>query len=163
MNMGIILYAGGVACCLSCESHTLLFQAQKDAKMECKLIVKKTKLTVGEYPRAEVEIKNTSKQNLVITFNTHVLEFLDLEIANSAGKKISVGKYGGRFSPYSPEPHKQMILRPGEAHRAPVGVFGNMKKSDRTTPGVYRIIAIYEYDKVRAVADPVELTIESKE
>lgn len=147
---------------LSFQNLSVLSQPPKGAKMECKLIVANKNVAVGETPPAEVEIKNVSKEDLIITYNTNPLEFLDLEVFDPAGKRISEGKYGGRFSPSSPTPQRQVILKPGEAFRKPVGVFGNSKENDRTTPGVYRVVAVFEYAKMRAVAEAVMLNVQAK-
>jgi len=106
------------------QNHVLFSQAPKDAKMECKLIVQKKNAAIGETPPAEVEIKNTSKEDICITYNNNPFEFLDLEVTDPAGKKISEGKYSDRFSPSSVGPGKeQLILRPNETYRGAVAVF----------------------------------------
>ena len=152
-----------VAFCILFQDNPLRSQAPKDAKMECKLIVKKAKLAVGEDPSGEVEIKNISKQVLVITYNTDPWEFLNLEVTDPAGKMISSGKYGHRFSPSTfDKGQKQLVLRPGETYREAVQAFGNSKEGDLTTPGVYNVVAVFEYEKLRAVAAPVMLNVGSK-
>ena len=130
--------------------------------MECKLLVDKVNLAVGEVSPGEVEIKNTGKQDITITYNSSPWEFLNLEVTNPVGKMISGGKYGDRFSPSSPTPEMQIILRPGETFRRAVQVFGNSKEGDLTKPGVYRVVAVFEYEKLRAVAAPVMLNVGAK-
>ncbi len=130
--------------------------------MECNLILPKKTVNIGELVLAKVEIKNISKQDLNIIYNTDPLEYLDLEVIDPTGKKISTDGYGGRFSPFTFSPEQKLTLRAGETYRGKVSIYGNSKESDRTKAGVYKIIAIYEYKKEKAISKQVELTVMPK-
>ncbi len=162
MNTRAYLKVTAITFFLSFQTHSLFSQEPRGAKMECKLTVQKANLSFGEICQGEVAIKNTGKHDIVITYNANPWEFLDLDVTNPAGKKISDGKYGGRFSPLSPKAQQQIVLKPGETYRGAVEVFGNSKENDRTTPGAYKVTAVFEYNKLRAIADPVVINIGSK-
>ena len=85
------------------------FQATEDTKMECGFSVDMKTATVGEAVAGHVELKNVSKKDITIVYNTDPFEHLDLVVLDPSGKKIS-SKYGGLFSPSSPLPKRTLTL-----------------------------------------------------
>ena len=161
MKKLISLFLLLIAVCLL-QNSSLLSQTPKAANMECKLIVENKNLAIGEVPSGRVEIKNISKQEIVITYNTSPWEFLDLEVADPTGKVISDGKYGDRFSPSTIIAERIVTLRPGDVFTRAVDVFGSSKETDRMTPGIYRVVAVFGYNEVLAKSDPVMLNLGTK-
>ena len=131
-----------------------------EPRMECTLTLEKNKAKAGEFSvPATVEIKNVSKENLVIDYMTLPFYHLDLLILDPTGKKISDSPYRKNFSLAD---QLQITLRPGESYRGTVDIFGNSDKASWQAPGTYKISAIYEYLKERAVSKQVELTLTPK-
>jgi hypothetical protein len=50
-------------------------------------------------------------------------------------------------------------LKPGEKVTAAVHLFATVPL-DPVPPGTYTVRAVYEYDRLRAVSDPLTLTVE---
>ena len=128
--------------------------------MECKLILEKGIGVIGELIPAKVEIKNTSKQNIVIDYNISPWLHLDLVVIDPKGKKISSCFYGDNYKGFPAE--GRITLRHGETHSAIVAIQGNSDANDWTTPGSYKITAIFEYKGNRAVSKQVELKLTPK-
>jgi len=133
---------------------------KKEVKMECKLNLKKYAGEIGESIAGEVEIKNTSKEDINIDYLTLPWHHLDLLVIDPKGKKISFQHYGDNFTGVLNE--YRLTLRPGESYKGSIFIRGNSKDSDWTTPGVYKITAIYEYKNIKAVSKQVELTLTAK-
>ncbi len=129
--------------------------------MECKLILSKNTLKANEgilaVVDAEVEIKNISKQNLIIEYRGGPFEYLVLLIIDPDGKKISDGTLAGHYSPFATK--QKLKLGPGETYRHTVPITGNSDERDWKKPGVYKITAIYEYKKEKATSKEMNLMI----
>ena len=106
---------------------------------------------------AEVELENLSKARLEIRHWMTVLQYLHLQVTDAAGKVVSEGHFGDRFAP-TREP---LVLRlePGEKFTANVHLFATMPVHG-IPPGTYTVEAVYDYDGIRAVSNPVNVTIE---
>jgi hypothetical protein len=107
---------------------------------------------------AEVEIKNISQGTLEIEYRMTALQFLNLVVTDANGKLLSEGHFGDRFAPT--EHPRTLRLGPGETHAANIHLFATASKW-KNVPGLYLVRATYEYNKVRATSEPVEVTIES--
>jgi len=128
----------------------------KEPKIECTLILEKNKAKVGEFFAAEVIIKNISKEDFVIDYIAMPFYHLDLLILDPAGKKIPSRPYRNIFSIID---EGQLTLRPDESYRAKVDIFATSDDASWETLGTYKIIAVYEYKKEKAVSKQVELTL----
>lgn len=86
----------------------------------------------------------------------HPLQYLDLLAINSAGSSVRSHHYGHVFSPHE----KPYFLRlgPGEKYTHPVSLLGNVAQEKRL-PGTYTVRAVYEYNGLRAVSEPLEVRL----
>lgn len=108
-------------------------------------------LTAGE-----VEVENTSSDVLEIVVHTSPLQYLNLVVADAAGNVLSDSFYGDLFSPLA-EPYT-LRLGPGEKFTRPVSFLGNVSK-EKCQPGTYTVHAVYEYNGLKAVSEPVQVQI----
>jgi hypothetical protein len=122
--------------------------------MHCRLVVKAKSAGVNAVIPAEVELENTSPKVLTISYEAHPLQYLDLEVIDAAGKRVSEGYYGHMFSPGMPP--QTLHLAPGQKYRHTVSLFATVSK---ITPGKYRIKAVYHYDSLHAESDTVEVEL----
>jgi hypothetical protein len=106
---------------------------------------------------AEVEIKNISQEPLEIEYVMTALQFLNLVVTDANGKLVSEEHFGDRFAPT--EHPRTLRLSPGETYAANIHLFATASKW-KNIPGNYQFRAIYQYDNVRAVSEPVEVTVE---
>jgi hypothetical protein len=127
---------------------------KREVPMQCRLLVKKTTESVTRVIPAEVELENPSPKALTISFESHPLQYLDLEVTDGAGKRVSQGYYGYLFSPGMPP--QTLNLAPGQKYRHTVSLFGTVPN---VTPGKYRIKAIYRYNSLHAESDAVEVEL----
>jgi hypothetical protein len=104
----------------------------------------------------EVELENVSAGPVVIPASLHPLQHLDLEVTNAAGDHVSAGCYGDQFSPG--EAPAELRLQPGETFVAPVFLLATVPP-DRRRPGTYTVRAVFDGPGLRAVSDPLTLTI----
>jgi hypothetical protein len=100
----------------------------------------------------EVELENTSSTVLVIEVRTSPLQYLNLVVTDAAGNVVSDSFYGDLFSPPA-EPYTLRLL-PGEKFTAPVSLLGNVPEGE-WRPGKYTVQAVYEYNRLRAVSEPL--------
>ena len=160
MSKKILFAASVVAFTLAALETSSMAQPPKGAKMECKLILSKDTAKIAENVPAEVELKNITKEDLVIEYSAHPFEYLDLRVVDPDGKKISNRAYGGAFSPF---PTKQKLkLGAGECYRFTVRIDANSNQSDWTKPGVYKITAVYGYKKETITSKEMTLTLTPK-
>jgi hypothetical protein len=105
---------------------------------------------------AEVELENVSTAPLEIAYRMTALQYLNLVVTNAGGAVVSEGHFGDRFAP-TLEP---LVLRlePGEKFTAPVHLLATVR-SEPPPPGTYTVQAVYEYEGLRAISDPVQLTV----
>ena len=108
----------------------------------------------------EVELENVSGKELAIEFQMTLLQYLDLRVTNRRGEVVSSWYYGNCFSPS--ERPLTLCLQPGEKAVRPVGLLSNVPE-DKQTPGRYTIQAIYAYNNIRAVSNPLEIEIGAAE
>ena len=109
----------------------------------------------------EVEIENVSADVIEIEWMMHPLQYLNLEITDVAGNLIPAPHYGRIFSPYSTSP-RIFRLMPGEKYTHNVGLLGNVPEEQRL-PGTYTVRAVYEYNGLKAVSEPLQVHIPSRE
>lgn len=105
----------------------------------------------------EVELENTSSEVLEVKVQSTFLEHLDLVVTDSAGRIVSDSCYGDLFLSPLPEPYF-FHLKPGEKFTANVSLLGNVSR-EQHVPGAYRVQAIFEYNGLRAVSEPLDLRI----
>jgi hypothetical protein len=103
-----------------------------------------------------LELENLSAAMLEIPAGVHPLQHLDLRVTDAAGSVVSEGWYGNRFSPA--EAPADLRLKPGEKFVAPVALLGTVPP-ERRRPGTYVVQAIYDCPGLRAVSEPLTLTI----
>jgi hypothetical protein len=105
---------------------------------------------------AEVELENVSAAPLEIRYWMTALQYLNLVVTDAAGAVVSTGHFGDRFAP-TREP---LVLRlaPGERFTANVSLFATMPVYP-VPAGTYKVEAVYEYEGIRAVSDPVRVAV----
>jgi hypothetical protein len=108
----------------------------------------------------EVELENLSADPIEIEMFAHPLEHLDLAITDAAGRPVPAMPYGGIFSPFTPTPYI-FRLAPGEKYTHCVSLLGTLPKEKRL-PGSYTVRAIYDYNGLRAVSEPLQVVIPEK-
>jgi hypothetical protein len=104
----------------------------------------------------EVELENTSDALLEIEVQMSPLQFLNLVVTGPAGEVLSEGHYGNRFSPLE-QPYT-FRLRPGEKYTGPVSLLGTVPEAKRL-PGRYLVQAVYAWDGLRAVSEPMQVDL----
>ncbi len=125
--------------------------------LACRLRRKEVIGQRGPVPNmAEVELENLSAAPLEIAYRMTVLQYLHLEVSGPDGGVVSEGHFGDRFAP-TLEP---LVLRlePGDKLTASVHLFATVPHFP-PPPGTYTIRAVYEYNGLRAVSDPVQVTV----
>jgi hypothetical protein len=104
----------------------------------------------------EVELENTSSTALEIEVRTSPLQYLNLVVTDAAGNVVSDSFYGDLFSPPA-EPYT-LRLPPGEKFTAPVSLLGNVPEG-KWQPGEYTVQAVFEYNGLRAVSEPLRVQL----
>lgn len=105
----------------------------------------------------EVELENLSQNSIEIEWDRHPLQHLDLVITDAAGSLVPATPYSDGFSPYSVTP-QIFRLEPGEKYIHNVGLLGGVPKEKRL-PGTYTVRAVYQYQGLKAVSEPLEVQI----
>ncbi len=105
---------------------------------------------------AEVELENVSESPLEILYWMTELHHLNLVVTDATGTVVSRGHFGDRFAPTC-EP-SILRLGPGEKFAANVHFFATMPIYP-PPPGTYSVTAVYEYEGLRAVSEPVQVTV----
>jgi hypothetical protein len=103
-----------------------------------------------------VEIENVSSEVIEIEVMMHPLQNLDLVIVDEAGAIVPAAPYSYIFSPHG-APYN-FRLAPGEKYTHCVSLLGTLPYEERL-PGTYTVHAIYEYNGLRAVSEPVQVQI----
>jgi hypothetical protein len=132
-------------------------EVQAAQPLACRLRRKEMTGRRGPIPNAgEVELENRSSEPFEIKYTMTPLQFLNLVVNGPDGAVVSEGHYGDHFSP-TLEP---LVLRllPGETFTAPVSLLATVPR-ERRRPGSYLVQAIYQYNGLHAVSEPVEVTI----
>ncbi len=125
--------------------------------LACRLRPKEVIGRWGPVPNmGEVELENRSSSPLEIAYRMTALQYLNLEITDSGGRIVSEGHFGDRFAP-TLEP-LVLRLRPGEKFTANVHLFATAPRHGLPS-GTYTVRTVYEYNGLRAVSDPVEVTV----
>ncbi len=110
----------------------------------------------GDSPTAgEIELENSSPSVLAIETDMHPLQYLNLVVTDASGGVLSEGHYGDIFSPRGRTDTLQ--LAPGAKYNHLVSLLGTLPQAKRV-PGTYSVQAVYEYNGLRAVSEP--LTVE---
>jgi hypothetical protein len=104
----------------------------------------------------ELELENQSPAIIDVEHTMTPLQFLDLIVTGPDGAVISTGHFADRFSP-SLEPSVQR-LSPGATYLWQVPLLGTVPAENRR-PGTYHVRAVYEYNGMRAVSEPVEIRL----
>ncbi len=107
----------------------------------------------------EVELENMSSTVLELEVRTSPLQYLNLVVTDAAGNVVSETHYGDLFSPL-PEPYT-LKLQPGEKLTGPVSLLGNVPQ-EKWQPGEYTVRAVFEYNGLRAVSDPLQVRLPAK-
>ncbi|MBA2226855.1 MAG: hypothetical protein WHU94_03680 [Thermogemmata sp.] len=158
---GTFLFAILLSCHFHSQDASPMQQKKKESALECRFIVAERKIRIGEVPNAAVELKNTGKEDIRITSNTHPFEHLDIEVRSPDGEKISDSetKYGGIFSPSTPKPMQTLTLRPGESYRFTVCLFAMTPEEKRKKAGDYRIKAVFDDGNIRSISPEITMTL----
>jgi hypothetical protein len=89
----------------------------------------------------------------------HPLQYLDLIVTDANGSPVPTRPYGNIFSPRGDT--YTLRLAPGEKYVHNVSLLGNMPQENER-PGTYVVRAVYEYQGLRAVSDPVTVALPGK-
>src|SRR5262249_18346428 len=131
--------------------------AASSQPLACRLRRKEVKGRQGPEPNmGEVELENLSAVPLEIAYWMTAFQYLHLIVTGPDGKLLSEGHFGDRFAP-TREP-TLLRLEPGEKFTANVHLFATVPQTP-VPPGTYTIRAVYEYNGIRAISDPVEVII----
>ncbi len=148
----MLLILLGVPFAVSADGHE---QGKKKEKppLECRIIVNEitTKGYPNEFALLEVELKNVSDKAIDIRYTCipPILQYMKREDRTPDGK-IFKGNCRDSLSPFSAEP-RIFRLKPGQATKAHFGSVG------AEGPGTYRIQAIFEYEKMKAISPVLEV------
>ena len=104
----------------------------------------------------EVEVENLSRGVIEIEAAIHPLQYLNLEVTDAAGEVVPAVPYGHIFSPR--ERASVLRLAPGEKYIHNVSLLGTVP-AEKLLPGVYTVRAVYEYNGLRAVSEPVQVQV----
>ncbi len=124
--------------------------------LQCRVIVEEitTKPDVpNEIAILEVELKNVSDKAIKIGFTRApaILQYMRGEVQRPDGTVLKF-RCADYLSPFSPDP-TIFTLQPGQVTKAAFGSEGAQG------PGIYRIQAIFEYEKMKAVSPVVEVKL----
>jgi hypothetical protein len=103
-----------------------------------------------------VELENVSGGAVEIEVWMHPLQYLDLIVTNGDGAIVSARPYGYVFSPR--ETPYTLRIGPGEKYTHPVSLLGNVPE-EKWLPGTYTVRAVYEYNGLKAVSEPLEVRL----
>ena len=105
----------------------------------------------------EVELENLSQDVIEIEWDRHPLQYLHLVITDAAGSLVPATPYSDKFSPYSFTPQVFRLV-PGQKYTHIVGLLGDVPEEKRL-PGTYAVQAVYEYQGLKAVSEPLQVQI----
>lgn len=107
----------------------------------------------------EVEIENVSSDAIEMEVTMHPLQYLNLVITDAAGDLVSAAPYGNIFSPR--EIPYLLRLAPGEKYTHNVSLLGTVAEENQLA-GTYTVHAVYEYNGLRAVSEPLQVQLPAK-
>lgn len=93
--------------------------------------------------RSYIELVNTSDKEIRINYSTDPLEHLDLRVFSPMGVQIGKGTW---ISPSAPGIRHELALLPRKSYKASIWLFGTTPSEDRMVPGIYRFVAVFNYD-----------------
>jgi hypothetical protein len=129
------------------------------ATAKTSLICRLRHRTAGRWPSpiaGEVELENVSANVIEVEVWMHPLQYLNVVVRDSAGEVIPTSFYGDVFSPH--EKPCTFRLLPGEKYTHSVSLLGTLPENKRL-PGNYTAQAIYEYNGLKAVSEPVAVQV----
>jgi hypothetical protein len=91
-----------------------------------------------------------------VEVRTSPLQYLNLIVADADGNVVSDSFYGDQFSPLV-EPYT-FRLEPGEKFTGPISFLGNVPEKF-WRPGEYTVRAVYEYNGMTAVSEPLRVRL----
>ena len=103
-----------------------------------------------------MELKNISRDVVEIEVTMHPLQHLRMDITNALGDPVPAAPYGHIFSPR--EAPYVLRLAPGEKYTHPVSLLGTIPE-EQHSPGGYTVRAVYEYNGLEAVSQPLQVHI----
>jgi hypothetical protein len=106
-----------------------------------------------------VEIENVSADVIEIEVTMHPLQYLNLVIRDGAGNPVPAAPYGHIFSPR--ETSYILRLLPGEKYTHNVSLLGTVPEGNQL-PGTYTVHAVYEYNGLKAVSEPLQVEVPAK-
>jgi hypothetical protein len=106
-----------------------------------------------------VELENASPNVLEIETDMHPLQYLNIVVMDARGTVLSEGHYGDIFSPRGRI--ETLRLAPGASYHHVVSLLGTLPQ-DRQLPGTYTVRAVYEYNGLRAVSEPLQVELPKK-
>jgi hypothetical protein len=115
----------------------------------------------GYSPTAgEIEIENRSADAIEIENDRHPLQYLDIVVADGNGVVVNTQwHYGDIFSPRGNV--CTLRLGPGEKYTHVVSLMGTIPAEERV-PGTYTVHAVYEYNGLKAVSEPLRVELPAK-
>lgn len=117
-------------------------------------------LARGHSPTAgEIELENSSSVVFEIESDRHPLQYLNLVVTDPAGSVVSEGHYGDIFSPRGRT--ETLRLAPGAKYRHLVSLLETLPR-DKQVPGAYAVQAVYEYQGLTAVSQPLDVELRTK-
>jgi hypothetical protein len=123
--------------------------------LRCRLRHKQ--LLRGSAPTAgEIELENSSPDVLEIATDMHPLQYLHLVVTDARGTVLSEGHYGDIFSPRGRV--ETLRLMPGAKFHHPVSLLATIPQEKRV-PGTYTVQAVYEYNGLKAVSEPLVVAL----
>ena len=115
----------------------------------------------GSLPTAgEVEIENVSANVIDIAVTMHPLQYLNLVVRDASGNPLRAAPYGNIFSPR--EAPYIFRLAPGEKYTHNASLLGTVPE-EKQLSGTYTVSAIYEYNGMKAVSEPVQVHLAGSE
>ena len=117
--------------------------------LHCQLIASRDSDPIdGAFP-GDLELRNDSKEPIVIKYKYDPTDHLNLEVHDSNGKLLpnEIPNYGGMYETLTP-PAKPLTLtiKPGETHRRSLVLLGQIcRTSTSPAPGKYTVEAVYKW------------------
>jgi hypothetical protein len=97
-----------------------------------------------------------SGEPVEIEVDMHPLQYLTLAVTDTRGSPVPAPAYGNIFSPRE-QPYT-FRLASGEKYTHSVSLLGLLPEEKRQ-PGTYVVRAIYEYNGLRAVSEPLTVVL----
>jgi len=115
-----------------------------------------------------LELKNNTDKDIEVlsTLPFGLLVFLDMEVEDPAGKRISEEFYNAKIaSPFAPPPRLVATLAVDKPTKLEVSPFSCVeeKKREALKPGKYRVRVKFRYDKFTAVSEWVTVEIPERD